>query len=162
MIAAIVNISQTIIRYSQPLNGGSSAIPCAIPIVKGLRNAPAKPTPAPTNGMEIPTIESYPRANENGNVIRIKTRTSSLMPNVAPANEKSVITIGMTHFLSRGFRREERTTDCKPDSMAPVLLMIPNAPATKKIKAMICPASINPRMGAMIKSHRLAGLAATE
>ncbi len=57
-IAVVVIISQTTIRYSIPENKGTSAIPCAIPIVKGFKNAPAKPAPAPIKGIATPVIVS--------------------------------------------------------------------------------------------------------
>jgi hypothetical protein len=46
-MVATVNVAQTISRKPMPENGGSPAMPCATPIVNGLRKAPAKPAPAP-------------------------------------------------------------------------------------------------------------------
>ena len=50
--------SQQNILYSSPLNRGSSAMPWAIPIVKGFKIAPAKPSPAATKHIATPVIES--------------------------------------------------------------------------------------------------------
>ncbi|OPZ54032.1 MAG: hypothetical protein BWY89_01647 [Bacteroidetes bacterium ADurb.BinA012] len=45
-------------RYSSPEKRGRSDKPCAIPMVKGLRKAPANPRAAATKQRETPTIES--------------------------------------------------------------------------------------------------------
>jgi len=45
-------------RYSQPEMGWSWAISWAMPSVKGLITAPAKPAAAPRKGIAVPTSES--------------------------------------------------------------------------------------------------------
>jgi hypothetical protein len=41
-----------------PEKSGKSDKPCAMPMVNGLSNAPAKPSPAATKHIETPVIES--------------------------------------------------------------------------------------------------------
>ena len=57
-IVIAVAIAQTIIRNPIPEKTGTPAMPCAIPTLKGFRNAAAKPTCEPTKGMATPVIES--------------------------------------------------------------------------------------------------------
>jgi hypothetical protein len=41
-----------------PENTGTPAMPCAMPTLKGFRNAAAKPTCEPTNGIATPVMLS--------------------------------------------------------------------------------------------------------
>ena len=80
------------------------------------------------------TIESYPSAITNGTMTIEKGITSSAIPKVAPPNEKAKNKSGKAN------RSNPRVLLIKakiPASIAPVFIMIPNAPPTTKINAAI-------------------------
>jgi len=72
-----------------PEKRGIPAKPCAIPIVKGFKIAPAKPNPAAIKTIHTPVMESYPIDIAIGTKTRQKAMVSSLIPNTAPNILKS-------------------------------------------------------------------------
>ena len=54
----MVSITQQMNLYPMPENKGMPAMPCAMPMVKGLSMAPEKPMCAATYTMQTPTMES--------------------------------------------------------------------------------------------------------
>ncbi len=69
---------------------------CAIPTVNGLKNAAAKPAAEPRNGIDVPTIESYPSRRASGMKMITNGMVSSAMPKTDPASEKTTISTGMS------------------------------------------------------------------
>lgn len=73
--------------------------------------------------------------------IGMNIRVDSAMPNVAPPSENMSIVSGMS-MISRFLSSE--TTLFMPASIAPVPLIIPNAPPMMKIRNMMPAASVMP------------------
>ncbi len=67
----------------------------AMPTVNGLKKAAANPAAAPRNGIDTPTIESYPSCRARGMKMMMKGITSSDMPKIEPASEKTVMRAGI-------------------------------------------------------------------
>ena len=120
-----------------PEKRGIPAKPCAIPIVKGFKIAPAKP---------------YPIDIAIGTKTRQKAMVSSLIPNTAPnilkssmmaVNKKLSMPIlrrmGLFSIL-RAFRRKLTV----PISNALLSFTIQNAPPMMRMKTMISALSTNP------------------
>ena len=145
-------IHQQTMRYSIPEKRGIPAKPCAIPIVKGFKIAPAKPSPAAIKTMHTPVMESYPIDIAIGTKTRQKAMVSSLIPNTAPNRLKSSMIavnkklstpilrrIGLFSIL-RAFRRKLTV----PISKALLSFTTQNAPPMIRIKTMISALSTNP------------------
>ena len=135
-----------------PEKRGIPAKPCAIPIVKGFKIAPAKPNPAAIKTIHTPVMESYPIDIAIGTKTRQKAMVSSLIPNTAPnilkssmmaVNKKLSMPIlrrmGLFSIL-RAFRRKLTV----PISNALLSFTIQNAPPMIRIKTMISALSTNP------------------
>ena len=135
-----------------PEKRGIPAKPCAIPIVKGFKIAPAKPNPAAIKTMHTPVMESYPIDIAIGTKTRQKAMVSSLIPNTAPnilkssmmaVNKKLSMPIlrrmGLFSIL-RAFRRKLTV----PISNALLSFTIQNAPPMMRMKTMISALSTNP------------------
>lgn len=131
---------------------GIPAKPCAIPIVKGFKIAPAKPNPAAIKTIHTPVMESYPIDIAIGTKTRQKAMVSSLIPNTAPnilkssmmaVNKKLSMPIlrrmGLFSIL-RAFRRKLTV----PISNALLSFTIQNAPPMMRMKTMISALSTNP------------------
>ena len=78
--------------------------------------------------------ESYPTATNNGQRIIVNGSASSPIPKTAPPRENSTKSIGISSF-SAPFAL--RINPINPDSIAPVRIMIPNAPPTTIRNAII-------------------------
>ena len=100
---------------------------CAIPTVNGLKNAAANPAAAPRNGIDTPTIESYPRRRASGMKMTTNGITSSAMPKIEPASENTVIIMGISS-----------TSRCGRRAMASVRRLIPNSTAPVSWKTRSC------------------------
>lgn len=135
-----------------PEKRGIPAKPCAIPIVKGFKIAPAKPNPAAIKTIHTPVMESYPIDIAIGTKTRQKAMVSSLIPNTAPnilkssmmaVNKKLSMPIlrrmGLFSIL-RAFRRKLTV----PISNALLSFTIQNAPPMMRMKTMISALSTNP------------------
>ena len=144
--------NQQKIRYSIPEKSGIPASPCAIPIVNGLSMAPANPSPAATNTIQTPVIESYPIEIAIGTNTRQKAIVSSLIPNTAPnilnnnimevRRKFSTPIFRISGLLSifRAFRRKLTV----PISKALLSFTIQNAPPMIRIKTMMSALSTKP------------------
>ena len=135
-----------------PEKRGIPAKPCAIPMVKGFKIAPAKPNPAAIKTIHTPVMESYPIDIAIGTKTRQKAMVSSLIPNTAPnilkssmmaVNKKLSMPIlrrmGLFSIL-RAFRRKLTV----PISNALLSFTIQNAPPMMRMKTMISALSTNP------------------
>ena len=135
-----------------PEKRGIPAKPCAIPIVKGFKIAPAKPNPAAIKTIHTPVMESYPIDIAIGTKTRQKAMVSSLIPNTAPNILKSSMMavnkklskpilrrMGLFSIL-RAFRRKLTV----PISNALLSFTIQNAPPMMRMKTMISALSTNP------------------
>ena len=139
-------------RYSMPENSGIPANPCAMPIVKGLRIAPAKPKAAATKTMQTPVIESYPIEIAIGTKTKQKAIVSSLMPKTAPntlnnnimANKSRLSTPIRRNRAYRSIPRAFRRKLTVPISKALLSLTIQKAPPIIKIKTIISALSTKP------------------
>ncbi len=80
------------------------------------------------------TIESYPNAITKGTMTIENGMTSSAIPKVAPPNEKAKNNNGNA---KRSNPRVLLINAKIPASIAPVCMIIPNAPPTTKISAAI-------------------------
>ena len=148
----ILITNQQKMRYSIPEKSGIPASPCAIPIVNGLSIAPAKPSPAATNTIQTPVIESYPIEIAIGTSTRQKAIVSSLMPNTAPnilnsnimevSRKFSTPIFRISGFVSifRAFRRKLTV----PISKALLSFTIQNAPPIIRMKTIISALSTKP------------------
>ena len=119
--------------------------PCAIPIVKGFKIAPAKPNPAATKTSETPTIESYPILIAKGTKIMVKAIVSSLMPKTAPkVLNISIIKVKIRlstpiNFTNLNFSSflEYFKNERIPTSIALLSFIIQKAPPISKINAIM-------------------------
>ena len=161
-------IIQQKIRYSMPENSGIPANPCAIPMVNGLRMAPAKPKAAATNTMQTPVMESYPMEMAMGTSIMVKAMVSSLMPNTAPNTLKRSmmeVIIKLSTPILRNIRlfssrRAFRKKPTVPISNALLSLTIQKAPPIIRINMMISALSTKPSKNAD-KTCQVCGILST-
>ena len=77
---------------------------------------------------------SYPTATNSGHKIMVNGSASSPIPKTAPPRENSTKRTGISNFSAPFALRISPTS---PASMAPVRIMIPNAPPTTNKNAMI-------------------------
>ena len=97
-----------------------------MPIVKGFRMAPEKPTCAATYTMHSPTIESYPIEIASGMMMTTKASVSSLIPKMAPNKLNKRMTAAITRRSTprrrkkawRSARRAPRRKERMPTSIA--------------------------------------------
>ena len=164
---ALITNQQTNL-YSHPLNNGKSDIPCAIPIVNGLKIAPAKPRCAATYTRQSPVIESYPIDIASGTNIITKAMVSSLIPKMAPKALNNVIisTIMMlfTPIFCRNLRFSslllKRRNEFIPAASARLSFRIQKLPPTSRMKAIIPACFLNPSK-MEVKTCQVCGLAST-
>ena len=139
-------------RYSRPENSGRSDNPWAMPMVNGLRVAPAKPSPAAKKHMHIPTIESYPMLMARGTKMIMNAMVSSDIPNTDPKRLKRIIKRVMmilsmpSHFMNLNLssRRATPRKAIIETSIALLSFIIQNAPPISSMNIIISDLATNP------------------
>ena len=122
------------IRKPAPENTSIPAIPCAIPTENGFIQDEPNPICVATYVTRTAITVSYPTATNSGQRIMVNGSASSPIPKTAPPRENSTKSTGISSF-SAPFAL--RISPIRPASIAPVRIIIPNAPPTIIRNAMI-------------------------